>query len=45
MGLLSCSALSLLVLAVRKFGMEAAADVGDKSVFEYLDSQQATESL
>ena len=32
--------LLLVVLAVRKFGMEAAADVGDKSVFAYLDSQR-----
>ena len=32
--------LLLVVLAVRKFGMEAAADVGDKSVFAYLDTQR-----
>ena len=32
--------LLLVVLAVRKFGMEAAADVGDKSVFAYLDAQR-----
>ena len=29
----------LVLLALRKFGMEAAADVGDKSVFAYLDGQ------
>ena len=35
-----CSAALLLVLlALRKFGMDAAADVGDKSVFAYLDGQ------
>ena len=27
----------LVLLALRKFGMEAAADVGDKSVFSYLE--------
>ena len=31
--------LLMVLLALRKFGMEAAADVGDKSVFAYLDSQ------
>jgi len=29
-----------LVLAIRKFGMDAASDVGDKSVFEFLDNQK-----
>jgi len=43
--LLSISALLLLLLAIRKFGMDAADDVGDKSVFDYLDRQEATESL
>ena len=33
--------LLLVRLAVRKFGMEAAADVGDKSVFAYLEGQLA----
>ena len=32
--------LLLIVLSIRKFGMEAAADVGDKSVFAYLDAQR-----
>ncbi len=41
MGMLSCSAILLLILAIRKFGMDAADDIGDKSVFEYLDLQQA----
>ncbi|MFM7642921.1 MAG: DUF2301 domain-containing membrane protein, partial [Cyanobium sp.] len=30
-------ALLLLVLCLRKFPMEAAADVGDKSVFTHLE--------
>tara|TARA_Y100001968_G_scaffold297456_1_gene306496 strand:- start:91194 stop:91838 length:645 start_codon:yes stop_codon:yes gene_type:complete len=42
-GMLSISAILLLVLALRKFGMDAAADVGDKSVFEYLDNQSMKE--
>ena len=33
--------LLMVLLALRKFGMEAAADVGDKSVFAYLDSQRS----
>ena len=36
---LFAAALLLVVLALRKFGNEAAADVGDKSVFAYLDGQ------
>ena len=32
--------LLMVLLALRNFGMEAAADVGDKSVFAYLDSQR-----
>ena len=40
LALLESAALLLVLLALRKFGMEAAADVGDKSVFAYLDSQQ-----
>ena len=43
--LLSLSAILLFILALRKFGMEAAADVGDKSVFDYLDSQQTLKAL
>ena len=39
LALLESAALLLVVLALRKFGMEAAADVGDKSVFAYLDGQ------
>nr|WP_115093456.1 DUF2301 domain-containing membrane protein [Synechococcus sp. UW106] len=37
--LLGSAALLLVLLALRKFGMDAAADVGDKSVFAYLDGQ------
>lgn len=40
-GLLVVAALLLLVLALRKFGIPAAADVGDKSVFAYLEQQRA----
>ena len=38
-----CSAL-LVLLALRKFGMEAAADVGDKSVFAYLEDLRKAKS-
>mgnify|MGYP001290930266 CR=1 FL=1 len=34
--MLIMSSFLLIILAVRKFGMEEAADIGDKSVFEYL---------
>jgi uncharacterized integral membrane protein len=38
--LLGLEAALLLVLTLRKFPMEAAADVGDKSVFAYLETQR-----
>ena len=38
--LLLLEALLLLVLCLRKLPMEAAADVGDKSVFAYLEGQR-----
>ncbi len=38
--LLTAQALLLLVLCLRKFPMPAAADVGDKSVFTYLEQQR-----
>ena len=41
LALLGAAALLLLVLALRKFGIPAAADVGDKSVFAYLEQQRA----
>ena len=40
--LLGAAALMLVVLALRKFGVDAAADVGDKSVFAYLDAQSSS---
>ncbi len=43
--LLALSALLLLILSIRKFGMDASSDVGDKSVFEYLDSQKTANAL
>ena len=39
LALLESAALLLVLLALRKFGMDASADVGDKSVFAYLDGQ------
>jgi len=44
LGLLLTSAGLLVVLALRKFGNDAAADVGDKSVFAYLDSQVSADA-
>ena len=41
---LFAAALLLVVLALRKFGNEAAADVGDKSVFAYLDAQVSADN-
>jgi len=38
--LLAIEAVLLVVLTLRKFPMEAAADVGDKSVFAYLEGQR-----
>ncbi len=38
--LMAVQALLLLVLCLRKFPMPAAADVGDKSVFEFLERQR-----
>ena len=42
--LLGLEAALLLVLCLRKFPMPAAADVGDKSVFAYLESQRQPSS-
>ena len=42
MFLLSLSSLLLLILGFRKFGMDPASDIGDKSVFEYLKNMQST---
>jgi len=40
LGLLTTAALLLMILAIRKFGMDPAADIGDKSVFAYLEAQR-----
>ena len=40
--LLALEAALLLLLTLRKFPMPAAADVGDKSVFAYLEAQRLT---
>ncbi|KGG13146.1 MULTISPECIES: DUF2301 domain-containing membrane protein [Prochlorococcus] len=38
--LLGLSAVLLLIMGWRKFGLESSLDVGDKSVFEYLQNQK-----
>ncbi|MBL6803128.1 MAG: DUF2301 domain-containing membrane protein [Cyanobacteria bacterium] len=45
LALMALAAVLMVVLALRKFGMDAAADVGDKSVFAYLDGQLSTRPL
>ncbi len=42
--LIYLSAIALLILSIRKFGMDASLDIGDKSVFEYLQNQRANKS-
>ena len=42
--LLALEAALLLLLSLRKFPMPAAADVGDKSVFAYLEAQRTSAS-
>jgi uncharacterized integral membrane protein len=42
--MMAISSALLVLLALRKFGMEAAADVGDKSVFAYLEDLRRAES-
>ncbi len=39
MSMLAVSAFLLMVMALRKFGIDASADIGDKSVFQYLTQQ------
>jgi uncharacterized integral membrane protein len=41
LALMGTASLLLVVLALRKFGIDAAADIGDKSVFAYLEGQLA----
>ena len=43
--ILSLSAIFLTILTIRKFGMDTAADVGDKSVFDYLEKQRTANIL
>ena len=43
--LLGLESALLLVLTLRKFPMEAGADVGDKSVFAYLEAQRHAPNL
>ena len=43
--LISLSAILLLILGARKFGMDPAADIGDKSVFEFLKRAKAEEAF
>ena len=43
--LLAIEAALLLVLTLRKFPMDPAADVGDKSVFAYLEAQRHSPNL
>ncbi len=39
--LLCLSAMLLLIMALRKFGLDASLDVGDKSIFEHMKNQQS----
>ena len=41
LALMGTASLLLVVLALRKFGIDAAADIGDKSGFAYLEGQLA----
>ncbi len=43
--LLISAAFLLLILAIRKFGMDAASDIGDKSVFTYLENKEIAGTL
>ena len=45
MSLMLFSAILLLILSLRKFGMDPASDIGDKSVFEHLNRQEKAISL
>ncbi len=42
--LISISAALLLLMSIRKFGIDAALDIGDKSIFEYLERQRESKS-
>ena len=43
--LLALSSFLLLILAIRKFNLPAEADIGDKSVFDFLEHQRKLNSL
>ena len=45
MVLMLLSAILLLILSLRKFGMDPASDIGDKSVFEHIKRQEKAISL
>ena len=42
--MLVVSSLLLLILGIRKFNLPAEADIGDKSVFDFLESQRKLEA-
>ncbi len=42
--LIGISSILLIILAIRKFGMDTASDIGDKSVFNYLERNRTTKS-
>ncbi len=39
------SSILLLILSIRKFGMDASLDVGDKSIFDYLETGKSATAL
>ena len=43
--LLVISSLLLLIMGIRKFNLPAEADIGDKSVFEFLESQRKVKNI
>ena len=40
MGVMFISSFLLLILAFRKFGTDPSLDIGDKSIFDYLERQR-----
>ena len=38
--LMISASISLIILAMRKFGIDASADIGDKSIFEFLEKER-----
>ena len=43
--LLIISAILLVIMAIRKFGINASADIGDKSIFDFLETQNNFDKL